>query len=821
MKQVFCFLISSLLGSQAFADYDSLQHNEANALVTEGRLSQAQQMYRQLLESSKSDKEEVFLLSDLANSYLHQHEYYIAVELLGLAIEKSRAFDDLARDVRYTDLLFRKSVAEARLQNNLAAIIGFDEVRNLMSQHFGVDDPRSVSVVLDIGDLYLNIGNPSKASSFFDEARSMIPAGQTQNHYRLAIGSARYHFAMEQYDQALKILAEVTTEEHPEVKPFIARCLAKSGKPDSAKVLLESSLISLENRFGSMHSLVLQTRMDKAETNWILGNFSDAAEELSLVFETYLRLYEVFYFSLSNQQRMNKVNQLGELREKIATLAHISPTRAIRQILLKTSIAFNDMPIYPSHLPESQEYKDWVGQLEKLWKAFQNIDVDEGYRRETSRMVKDINRQKQSFVKKGLLREQDATYVPPSITQIRDRLDDHQKWLEILRFRKYEPAANSFTDSVFYAYQAISKNNDSIATAFNRNGYELENKYLTYYRSSIKHRFIDDYAYLNYWGPIKPLIGDYTDLIVTPDGAYVQINLNTLRNPESKKYVRDEVNLRLVTGTTGFFKSQKNRKAANRSVYIFGNPDYTIPVEKPGQDKIGLITSEASIAGMHYIQGRMSEHHQWSELLYRDDLKQSEAGLLEALYASSGFTTHVFESDSASEQVLKNLTGPFTLHLSLHGYFMENDNFNPRVYQENRMLRSGLLLSGSDHFLNNRDRFKSMNDGILTAYEIYSLALDGTELVYLSSCETGIGIVPNSRSIKLLEKAFMHSGAESLILTIWTTETEYEIEFMNLFYYYWLFEDKSKRAAFKLAQDHMKNTYERPYYWGAFILLGE
>ena len=137
-------------------------------------------------------------------------------------------------------------------------------------------------------------------------------------------------------------------------------------------------------------------------------------------------------------------------------------------------------------------------------------------------------------------------------------------------------------------------------------------------------------------------------------------------------------------------------KVANeqRNVFIFGNPNYDATLEDHGEqpDYIAL-TSPASISGMEHQREQISEHHQWSEMLYSDDLKAYEAELLESLYASSGFQTNLFLFDSAGEKEIKALQSPFTLHLSLHGYFMENQDFNPSIYQDNRLLRSGVLFS--------------------------------------------------------------------------------------------------------------------------------
>ena len=46
-------------------------------------------------------------------------------------------------------------------------------------------------------------------------------------------------------------------------------------------------------------------------------------------------------------------------------------------------------------------------------------------------------------------------------------------------------------------------------------------------------------------------------------------------------------------------------------------------------------------------------------------------------------------------------------------------------------------------------------------------------------------------------------------------------EFMTTFYSNWLNDMSTIRAAFNKTQLEIKAKYPQPYYWGAFILVGE
>ena len=131
------------------------------------------------------------------------------------------------------------------------------------------------------------------------------------------------------------------------------------------------------------------------------------------------------------------------------------------------------------------------------------------------------------------------------------------------------------------------------------------------------------------------------------------------------------------------------------------------------------------------------------------------------------------------------------------------------------MLNSGLLLAGCD---NTKPSFE---DGYLSAYEMSFLDLEKTELVVLSACETGKGEETNSEGVYGLRKAFADAGAQNIIMSLWKVDDKVTKEFMSRFYEIWLNEKMTIREAFNRTQLEIKANYPEPYYWGAFILVGE
>lgn len=108
---------------------------------------------------------------------------------------------------------------------------------------------------------------------------------------------------------------------------------------------------------------------------------------------------------------------------------------------------------------------------------------------------------------------------------------------------------------------------------------------------------------------------------------------------------------------------------------------------------------------------------------------------------------------------------------------------------------------------------------MLEASEIIQLKLN-SDLVVLSSCNSGLGWVDESEGIIGMTKAFFDAGSKSVVVSLWEVNDMYTSKLMTSFYQK-LGEGYDKSEALRLAKiEFIENYSPNPYFWAAFILWG-
>lgn len=110
--------------------------------------------------------------------------------------------------------------------------------------------------------------------------------------------------------------------------------------------------------------------------------------------------------------------------------------------------------------------------------------------------------------------------------------------------------------------------------------------------------------------------------------------------------------------------------------------------------------------------------------------------------------------------------------------------------------------------------------GFLRMSEVMDLKLSA-DIVALTACQSGLGKQVSGEGTMGMGRAFQYAGAKSVLMSLWAVSEFASVNLMKSFFKN-LKSGKSKLEALKLARDEIRKAgYDHPFYWAAFILVGE
>jgi CHAT domain-containing protein len=373
---------------------------------------------------------------------------------------------------------------------------------------------------------------------------------------------------------------------------------------------------------------------------------------------------------------------------------------------------------------------------------------------------------------------------------------------------------NLKNDSIIYVALVVKSTSPQPDLIIFPNGRAMEGREFSFYRNSIRFQMDNDRSYNVYWKPLEKSLASTKTLYFSADGVYNKINILTFFNPQTNLYLLEQFNIKLVSNTRELLASPKGAVSV-QTASLFGYPDYTIGFvsnqQASKQPAVSHPTRAYFSRGVPELPGTKEEVDRISELL-----------------RTNKWATTLFTGTGASEAAIKAQQNTGVLHVATHGFFIPSgDDSQPVVVSQdpaqaenNPLLRSGLILSGAEKYLNDPTLLTpKTEDGVLTAYEAINLNLDRTDLVVLSACETGSGEIRNGEGVYGLQRAFLLAGANNILMSLWKVDDAATQELMVEFYNQWT-KTKNKSIAFRNTQLLMKKKYDLPFYWGSFVMIG-
>lgn len=640
-------------------------------------------------------------------------------------------------------------------------------------------------------------------------------------------GLASLYMEMEKYNQVeqlLKQALQIYKQNYGDQNPQYAATLYELGvynqyvgKIDIAQVQFNQALSIQKQTLAEHHPAIAKTQEYLAINFWHKNDIKDAYENYRASLDEDIYIINNYFESMSDAEKALYWNQyqtsFTRFYDFVAQNYNEDPemtqtaynyylqTKALllnNSRKVRSSILESNNPQLISKFNQLNEMKNYIAKLysfsnEELAERKINLDslvnIAENLEKDVISMSSDYRKNKEQKI--------------ITVSDIVTNLTTKEAAMEIIRLNNYNYEKQ--TDSVVYMFMILKNGQKFPQIVVKNNGKSMETTYFEQYKKAIMNGKSMDEYYNYYWKEVDAQLTNVNTIYLSVDGIFNRINVNTFLMPDGK-YVIDNFFVYNLTNSKDVI-SLKQRKLTNsnlkgKTAVLIGYPNYSMNMPQ----------------GYTYIPALPGTKVEIENIA--DVMKQN------------GWQIKEYEQNQATESILKSIKDPFVLHIATHGYFIEANTESGQETRtfgvdnqravNNPLLRSGLLFAGADKTvlnINDRDNTE-IDDGVLNAYEAMTMQLDKTQLVVLSACQTGLGVIQSGEGVYGLQRAFQIAGAKTIITSLWPVSDEGTQQLMSNFYKNWL-TTGDEFAAFRQASLYIKDKLKYPFYWGAFEIVGK
>jgi CHAT domain-containing protein/tetratricopeptide (TPR) repeat protein len=305
------------------------------------------------------------------------------------------------------------------------------------------------------------------------------------------------------------------------------------------------------------------------------------------------------------------------------------------------------------------------------------------------------------------------------------------------------------------------------------------------------------------WEPLRTHLTGIRSVLVAPDGFLSTFPFAALPGREPGSYLIEDITIGYVgSGREMAALSIASGRAPQGGLLAAGAIDFqaepggaalTFPV------KAALIVEAAERRGFKPLPGTRAEGQFARDLFHRifpdqpamllTGAEPTEAEIKKRLDGSQWdavhLGTHGFFESPARVAALRAVVGRDQA-LAFASKPSEADD-NWATFELAPYLCSGVVLAGGGRALDPSaldplSEAPPSEDGILTAEEVQSLDLRGTELVVLSACETGLGLGRYGQGVLGLQRAFHAAGVRAVVASLWKVDDAATSVLMEQFY---------------------------------------
>lgn len=326
--------------------------------------------------------------------------------------------------------------------------------------------------------------------------------------------------------------------------------------------------------------------------------------------------------------------------------------------------------------------------------------------------------------------------------------------------------------------------------------------------------YMNDSARKLIWEPLSQYAEEGCTIYYVPAGKMHQISLESFTAPDGKLLGEHYKFVRLTSARELVRKHKNTNKPA--SAVLYGGLKYEMSKDSMLAESKKYRNAPLIAEYKRDVRGDSI----FDELKY----SQEEVDSIEYLLQRAGVNVVPYTGMQGNEESFIALSGnaPEMLHVATHGYYftpVEAVTISYLKGCDDAMMLSGLVMSGANIAKKGVLVEEDVRDGLLSAGDISTMNLKGTDLVVLSACQTGLGKV-TPEGVYGLQRAFKLAGVNTIVMTLWSVDDRVTKQFMVKFYEKLVENKWDKRESFNEARDYIRSLYPNsPYYWAGFVMV--
>jgi tetratricopeptide (TPR) repeat protein len=782
-------------------------------------------------------------LSRLASLYYESGDYAAALPLLErvLAIQRGAHGPD---STNVASALSNLAAVHLALGDHASAEPLFEQALEIRSKALGSDHLAVAASLENLASLYRAQGEYARSRRPFARALTIRVKSMGPGHLDVASTTSHlgavdwalgdFESAKPLFERALLVREKALGTEHPLVATSVdnvASVYRVLGKDDEVRPLYEAALAIREKTFGREHPTVAQSLRNLGLMHWGRGDWEQAEAYLARTAETEERQFSLLLpvqFETRARAYMealststNLILSFQRARPDSGSATRLAFTTVLRRKGRDLRVAAGESIAHRQRLnaAERAAFDQLVARRNELGRL-----IVRGHDRPRSASVRvDIEKLRREVddLESAALNGEGAlrSWVAPiQIEDIQSKIPAGAALVELVEYWDLDPtriSADRVDETARLAAFVLHSAGEprwvplGRAAAIHASARAFREALVDTKLSPEKLRKRGRDLYDRLAAPLEPHLEGIRTVWVATDGGTVLIPFGALIDPDGRYWVERTEFVYLTSGRDLLLS--KSALPSQRPPLVVAAPDYDAELPAGAQ------------ASAKSAERRSPE----SAALRFPPLASSQTGASEVARLL-GVTP--LTGAQASAAALKSVRAPRVLHVAVDGFFLPDPipertarwgsilGIDPQLRppaSENPLLRSGFALAGANRGGDDADR------GLMTAQEIASLDLWGTQLVGIAARGIKSGETSVDQAVYALRRSVVLAGAEAQFANLWTTDPRAAAE-LAAAYYGRLLAGEDRSEALRGVQLEMlrSENHSHPFYWAGFIPMG-